>query len=89
MATSRERLQSISWFMKCLKEPLSRLANRQDKVRGAFFESRFKSVAILDDEALLAIGAYIDLNPVAAEIAEAPETSKHTSIKIRVEHVEA
>ena len=89
MATARERLQSISWFMKCLKEPLSRLANRQDKVRGAFFEGRFKSVAILDDEALLAVGAYIDLNPVAAGIAEAPETSKYTSIKMRVEHVEA
>jgi len=89
VATARERLQSISWFMKCLKEPLSRLANRQDKVRGAFFEGRFKSVAILDDEALLAIGAYIDLNPVAAGIAEAPETSNYTSIKMRVEHVEA
>ncbi len=63
MATARERLQSLSWFMKCLKEPLSRLANRQDKTKGAFFEARFKSVAILDDEALLAIAAYIDLNP--------------------------
>jgi hypothetical protein len=85
----RGRLQSISWFMKCLKEPLSRLVNRQEKVRGAFFEGRFKSVAILDDGALLAVGAYIDLNPVAAGIAEAPETSKYTSIKQRVEHVEA
>ena len=75
--------------MKCLKEPLSRLVNRQEKVRGAFFEGRFKSVAILDDGALLAVGAYIDLNPVAAGIAEAPETSKYTSIKQRVEHVEA
>ena len=45
--------------------------------------------AILDDEALLAIAAYIDLNPVAAGIAEAPETSEHTSIKVRAEHVEA
>jgi hypothetical protein len=45
--------------MKCLKEPLSRLANRQDKTRGTFFESRFKSVAILDEEALLAISVYI------------------------------
>ncbi len=89
MATIRGRLQSISWFMKCLKEPLSRLVNRQEKVRGAFFEGRFKSVGILDEEALLAVGAYIDLNPVAAGIAEAPETSKYTSIKQRVEHVEA
>jgi len=40
--------------MKCLKEPLARLANRQDKARGAFFEERFKSVAILDEESLLA-----------------------------------
>ena len=89
VATTRERLQSISWFMKCLKEPLSRLANREDKARGAFFEGRFKSVAILDDEALLAICAYIDLNPVAAGIAEVPETSEYTSIKMRAEHVEA
>ena len=88
VATARQRLQSISWFMKSLKEPLSRLANRQDKVRGAFFEARFKSVAILDDEALLAIAAYIDLNPVAAGIAEVPETSAHTSIKVRSEHVD-
>ena len=46
--------KSISWFMKCLKEPLARLANREDKAQGAFFESRFKSVAILDEESLLA-----------------------------------
>ena len=84
VATTRGRLQNISWFMKCLKEPLSRLANREDKARGAFFEGRFKSVAILDEEALLAICAYIDLNPVAAGIAEVPETSKYTSIKQRV-----
>jgi hypothetical protein len=89
VATARERLQSISWFMKCLKEPLSRLANREEKVRGAFFEGRFKSVAILDDESLLAVCAYIDLNPVAARIAEVPETSEHTSIKTRIEHAEA
>ncbi len=86
---ARERLQSLSWFMKCLKEPLARLANRQDKTRGFFFEGRFKSVAVLDEESLLATCAYIDLNPVAAGIAEVPETSKHTSVKERVDHVKA
>jgi len=60
VATARERLQSLSWFMKCLKEPLSRLANREEQTRGAFFEGRFKSVAILDEESLLATCAYIE-----------------------------
>ncbi|MDR3634654.1 MAG: hypothetical protein P4L84_12685, partial [Isosphaeraceae bacterium] len=71
------------------KEPLSRLANRQEKTRGAFFEGRFKSVAILDTEALLATCAYIDLNPVAAGLVAVPEAGEHTSIKQRVEHVVA
>jgi hypothetical protein len=89
VAQARSRLQSLSWFMKCLKEPLARLANRQDKARGAFFEERFKSIAILDDESLLATSAYIDLNPVAAGIAEVPEASPHTSVTTRVERVKA
>jgi hypothetical protein len=38
IATARQRLQNLGWFMKCLKEPLSRLANRQDNTRGTFFE---------------------------------------------------
>jgi REP element-mobilizing transposase RayT len=89
VAKMRERLQSLSWFMKCLKEPLSRLCNKVDHVRGAFFEGRFKSVAILDEESLLATCAYIDLNPVAAGIVKVPEASPHTSIKERVDHVTA
>ncbi len=36
-----------------------------------------------------AVCVYIDLNPVAAGIAEVPETSEHTSINERVEHVAA
>jgi hypothetical protein len=88
VARARQRLQSLSWLMKCLKEPLARRANRQEQTRGAFFEGRFKSIAILDEAALLATCAYIDLNPVAAGIAEVPESSAHTSIKARVDHVQ-
>ena len=51
------------------------------------FEGRFKSVAILDEEALLATCVYIDLNPVAAGIVDVPEASPHTSITTRIEHV--
>jgi hypothetical protein len=89
VVVARHRLQNVGWFMKCLKEPLARLANRQDKTRGTFFEGRFKSIAVIDDESLLKICVYIDLNPVAAKVAKTPETSDYTSIKQRVEHVEA
>jgi REP element-mobilizing transposase RayT len=85
----RERLANLGWFMKALKEPLSRMANKEDDCRGTFWESRYKSIAILDDEALLATCAYIDLNPVAAGIASLPETSRHTSVHRRVEHARA
>ncbi len=85
---ARQRLESLSWFMMCLKEPLSRMANREENTRGAFFEGRFQSVAILDEESLLATCASIDLKPVAAGIAEVPEASAHASIKEREEHIQ-
>jgi len=85
VAKARERLCTLGWFMKCLKEPLARMANKQDGCRGAFWEGRFKSIAILDEEALLATLAYIDLNPVAAGEVELPEESEHTSLRARLE----
>jgi len=85
----RERLANLGWFMKALKEPLARMANKEDDCKGTFWESRYKSIAILDEEALLATCAYIDLNPVAAGIAAAPETSRHTSVRRRVQHAKA
>jgi hypothetical protein len=81
---TRSRLSSLGWFMKCLKEPLARLANQQDRCTGAFFEGRYKSIAILDQESFLSVAACIDLNPVAAGIVPLPEQSPHSSIKERV-----
>jgi REP element-mobilizing transposase RayT len=86
VARYRQRLQDLGWFMKALKEPLARLANKEDGCKGTFWEARYKSIAILDEEALLATCTYIDLNPVAAGIAKVPEASPHTSIKQRVDH---
>lgn len=88
IATIRQRLQSLGWFMKCLKEPLARMVNRSEKCTGAFFEGRYKSIAILDEEALVAVCAYIDLNPLAAGMSGTPENSPHTSIRQRVEHAQ-
>ena len=82
----RSRLASLSWFMKCLKEPVARMANAEDGCTGAFWEGRFKSVAITEGEALLATAAYIDLNPTAAGVAPTPEDSTHTSLRERLDH---
>jgi REP element-mobilizing transposase RayT len=89
IAEMRKRLANLGWFMKSLKEPLARMANKQEGVSGAFWEGRFKSVGILDEESLLATAAYIDLNPLAAGIVATPEESAHTSLVTRISHCQA
>ncbi len=84
----RERLMSVSWFMRCLNEHIARQANAEDGCTGRFWEGRFKSQAILDEAALAACLAYVDLNPIRAGITETPESSDHTSVQRRIQALE-
>jgi len=72
-AALRRRMYDLSQFCKTLKETYSMSYNRRNGHSGTIWGSRFKSQLLAPDyKTLMTVGAYIDLNPVRADIGDAP-----------------
>ena len=69
------QMWDVSQFMKVLKQRFSQWFNGRGPLRrkGTLWEERFRSVLVEDGDALHAMAAYIDLNPVRAGLVEDPK----------------
>jgi len=83
--TYREKWESLSEFMKEVKQEFSRFYNKRHHRRGYFWGDRFKSLIVQDGHTLINCLAYIDLNPVRAGIVERPEDYRWNSIGYHIQ----
>jgi hypothetical protein len=68
------RMWDLSAYMKLLKQRFTQWFNRGRGRRGTLWEERFKSVLVEGPGATLAtMAAYIDLNPVRANLVDDPK----------------
>ena len=85
IAELRSRLSSVSYFMWALSGYCAKLFNLMDGTKGHFWDNRYQVKVLLDDLSLLVNSFYIDLNPIRANAAQTPETSKYTSAHCQIE----
>jgi hypothetical protein len=81
----REKLSSLSEFVREIKVSFARYYNRRHNRRGYFWGDRFKSVIVDKGETLVNCLAYIDLNPLRAGIVNRPEDYRWNSLGYHVQ----
>jgi len=81
----REKLSSLSEFVREIKVGFARYYNKCHNRRGYFWGDRFKSVIVDKGETLINCLAYIDLNPLRAGIVGRPEEYRWNSLGYHVQ----
>jgi len=81
----RSKWEDLSEFIRDIKQGFSRFYNRRHNRRGFFWAERFKSVIVDNGDTLINCLAYIDLNPVRAEMVEKPEQYRWSSIGYHIQ----
>jgi len=81
----REKLSSLSEFVKEIKQSFSRYYNKRHHRRGTLSGERFKSLIVEKGETLINCLAYIDLNPIRAGIVERPEDYRWNSLGYHIQ----
>jgi len=81
----REKLSSLSEFVREIKVGFTRYYNNRHNRRGYFWGDRFKSVIVEKEETLINCLAYIDLNPLRAGIVSRPEDYRWNSLGYHVQ----
>ena len=76
----REKLSSLSEFVREIKVGFARFYNKRHNRRGYFWGDRFKSVIVENGETLINCLTYIDLNPLRAGLVERPEEYRWNSL---------
>jgi putative transposase len=72
------RLFDVSVFIKELKGRFAQWYNRRHRRYGVLWAERFKSVLIEPGQALSAVAAYVDLNPLRAGLCEDPKDHRYS-----------
>ena len=81
----REKLSSLSEFVREIKVGFTRYYNKRHNRRGYFWGDRFKSVIVENGETLINCLAYIDLNPLRAGLVKRPEEYRWNSLGYHIQ----
>jgi putative transposase len=79
LLTMARTADATSKFVQSFAQRYAQHRNRRRNATGKLFEQRFESFPLLDDNAVAAVTAYIDLNPVRAGVVAHPADAPWTT----------